>query len=490
MELLVTGPNLAQIKKALTIRDEGVIWQVRHLKKKITHWAEVRDSIRNSQFADSSDAAKKLQIALDKIEKLSGDLAELEPNQIIYLYTEEDEHLVIPPGMWFLCASIVGNEHVNTQLAPYILPACETRPYQVEALNELYKHKRGVIELATGLGKSKLIESIALAGVKAGKRVMIVVPTELLVIQMLDEMKGLHENTTAQGGGRQAKPGWDILVTTIQSAQGFSDIPHVVLLDEAHHSPAATWMRLLAGASEAEYVYSFTATAFRSDGLDMAIHAFVGPIVYSRDVRWGIENNWLSPFHVFTVVINPIWTYGANKGKKIHLPDHVPAASAYKILANCYESMVFLREKLAAGLAKGRRPIIVYKTVESCKRLREFCKDSIEMNVASAQAGKKSKAPIYRFKKGEERILLANSSLISEGLDIPSADMLFLCTQNSSDIVTLQALGRVLRLLEGKTNAVVINFEIRGYGQFERAGEKRRALFDKINPDNHRVVNL
>ena len=68
--------------------------------------------------------------------------------------------------------------------------------------------------------------------------------------------------------------------------------------------------------------------------------------------------------------------------------------------------------------------------------------------------------------------------------------MLIMNTQNSSDVSTLQMIGRVLRKYPDKTNAIIINIEILGYSQFERAGARRRELFDKIAGERHKVIRL
>lgn len=334
-------------------------------------------------------------------------------------------------------------------------------------------------------GKSKVIQSVALAAVKSGKRCMIVVPTEYLVGQMAEEMKGLHANTTAQGGGRLAVGGWDVLVTTIQSAAGFADMPDVVCFDETHHIAAESWTKLAMSLSKATHVYGFTATAFRSDGLDVAIHSFAGPIVYSRDVRWGIQNGWLSDFSAFIITVNP-----KKNGRKIFLSDkNVQATTAYKVLVSSLELFAVARDRLLAGIAKDRKIIVVFKTVKACMDFRKFCAPVTNMDVASAQQGKKSKAPLRRFQNGDAQVLLVNSGLISEGVDIPKADMILQCCQNSSDVMTLQILGRILRKSPDKKKAVIIDIQTNGYEQYVRAGNRRRNVYAKIiGEDNVKTI--
>jgi superfamily II DNA or RNA helicase len=476
LELSIRTPNATTVYKLLTMRNKSVEWRVNFLKKKLVYWTKQLESDIPGQEAGCARIREK---ASAKIAEISAEIDVLAPQVKEELFTAQDDgSIVVPPGMWFLCDSIRENEHINNEIAPLWLHRC--RDYQQEAVRELLKYKRATVELATGLGKSLIIQSMALSGVKAGMRVMIVVPSEYLVGQMETEMKALHPNTTAQGGGRQAKAGWDILVTTIQSAQMYADLPGMILLDESHHAPAETWTGLLCKADRATHVYSFTATAFRADGLDMAIHAFAGPVVYRHDVRWGIANGWLANFRVYSVVVTPKYHDQKRFGKRVLLSDHIQSTTAYKIMSGSVELMTVARDRLLAGMAKGRKIIVIFKTVEACKAFRKFCAPMIDLDVASAQEGKKSKAPLRWFREGKTQVLLANSGLIAEGVDLPDADMLILATQNSSDVTTLQMLGRVLRKPPGKKDAVVIDIQTNGYAQFERAGERRRALYAKI----------
>jgi len=493
MELVLNGGDLNKIKKQLTMRNGKLAWRVAFLKKKMAYWMSIANmrvedqvTIQNPDMrAQAIDSIlKKQEKAREKIDTMNTELAEIEPFVTEELFTETRDGLVVPPGLWYLCSDVVDKVHLNTDLKPTFLPRC--RDYQVEALTEMYKYKRAMVEMATGLGKSVIAQSIAMASVNSGKRCMIVVPTEYLVGQMLDEMKVLHPNTTAQGGGRMAEGGWDVLVTTIQSAAGFADLPDVVVYDETHHISAESWTKLAMSLSKATHVYGLTATAFRADGLDNAIHSFVGPIVYSRDVRWGIQNNWLSDFTPFVVTVTP-----KKNGRAIFLPDTVMATTAYKVLISSLEVMSIARDRLLACVEKGRKVIVVFKTVEACKTFKKFCEDKIELSVASAQMGKKSKAPLRRFQKGDAQVLLVNSGLISEGVDIPTCDAMIQCCQNSSDVMTMQMLGRILRKSEGKKKAVLIDIKVNGYQQFVRAGERRTAVYRKIvGADNIKLIEV
>lgn len=480
LELTIWPPSPDDLKKKLTVTNKSVQWKIKRAKRTVGIYSE---KLANMDLVGAPTDSESYVSHQAKVADAEAVIKGLEGSVKEQLYSDNgDGSFSVPAGFWWLCESIEGNAHRNTDIQPFILPRAYDRPYQVEALTELYKYRRATLELATGLGKSILIASVALAAVKADKRVMIVVPTEYLVGQMYKQLKELHDNTTAIGGDyKHARLGWDIMVITVNSAMKFIDQPDVIIADEAHHAPARTWQEMLCSAPQATHVYNFTATAFRTDGMDLAIHAFGGPIVYSRDVKWGIDQGWLSKVHIFQVWVHPTDV----TGNKLHFGEYTFAQRAYKRLLAADEPLSLAKEKLLVALSRGRRAMVIFKTVKAAQVFKQFCAPEADFIVAHAnkKLSKFPKLPLKRFNDGVTNILCACSQLVAEGIDIPSANMLILTTQNSSDITTLQMIGRILRKSPGKVDAVVLDIVVKGYDQFERAGNKRLALYRYITPN-------
>jgi len=153
--------------------------------------------------------------------------------------------------------------------------------------------------------------------------------------------------------------------------------------------------------------------------------------------------------------------------------------SSYKKLVN--HSYVFncIGTFLKGALSKERKSILLFKTLPPAEAFCKYFKQVKDFQVAHA----KFKPPLYNFCNGKTDILCATDKLISEGIDIPSADALFLVTQNSSSLISLQALGRVLRPAEGKRRPVIVDVSVRGYDPFENASIKRANLWTQITKD-------
>jgi superfamily II DNA or RNA helicase len=89
------------------------------------------------------------------------------------------------------------------------------------------------------------------------------------------------------------------------------------------------------------------------------------------------------------------------------------------------------------------------------------------------------KKPLNDFKEKKTQLLIATDKLVSEGIDIPSVDTLFLVTQHGSNVITFQAIGRILRKGSEK-KPMVIDIEVKGFDQYERSANKRLAIYQEI----------
>lgn len=481
MTMILSGP-VKKLKKILTVSNKSAKFKLRQAERAKEFFEKKLAALANMSMPEDSPVYVETQ---RRIDVAAAEIPELEEACTEFYFSENaDGTLTVPAGMWWLCERVEGNFHRNTDVAPYYLPGL--RDYQKDALTELYKYKRGTLELATGLGKSKLVISTAYAGVQAGKRVMVVVPTEYLVKQMYLELKELHPNTTAIGGDyKHPKLGWDIMVITIHSAHKYLDEAEMLLVDEGHHSSATTWVNMHTAANKVTHCYNFTATAFRSDGLDMGIHAFGGPIVYARDGRWGIDNGWLSPLKVIQIRIRG----KRQDGSPVALQDGVMAAKAYKAMMGTPNIMDLIAGRITAGLAKKHRIMCVFKTVKAAEVFRKHSKMPFKVAHADKKLSKYPKAPLDWFNDKKTDLLVACDKLISEGINIPDSTLLICCTQHSGDVTTFQLVGRVLRKSPGKSEAIVVDIAVLGYSQYERAADKRLAIYRYLT-DNVTVVDL
>ena len=314
--------------------------------------------------------------------------------------------------------------------------------------------------------------NIAIAAERDKKRTIIIEPTDHLIQQTVNEIKQYSQSVTGKSSTQKYQFGCNIVVSTPQSAAGIISQFDVVIVDESHHLGAPTWLALMSAAEQATNVYNLTATPFRTDGMDLAIHSFGGPVIYERDVKWGIDNGWLSKPDIYSVELQPF----QRDGTQITVSDNALATTAYKRLVGHHSVLKYLKRQLLSANNRNKKIIILFKTLQVADKFQKYCSSELFFSVASH----KYKNPLEKFKRGETNILVATDKLVSEGLNVPSVDVLFNVLQNSSEIITWQSIGRALRKTNEKSTTCIVDIGVRGYRQFEDALDKRRAVYGTL----------
>ena len=439
--------NLNQLKERLTIFNRGLYYQCQDIEGRLKYW-----SSRLRRDPDNIELAETVQ-------KMSLDLSEKKSQIRLKMFEHDEDGLFIPAGYWNLTES--DGHHFNTEIKPFYLDIL--RPYQKECVEEVLKYKRATFVMATGLGKTITAISILLSAVKSGKRVIFIAPSKTLVDQIVGEVKRFHDDVTGCYSGKNPKIGSDVLVCTYGSAFKYADNYDVCIIDETQHSPVKSITSMLSNAQKIEYVYAMTATAFREDGLDLAIHAFTGPVVFERDLDFGISNNYLEHFDVYVIKIY---------SKKFRIRQNWSRASAYKRIMEQESVLGVISKYIADAIGKKRRVICLFKTLPP---VRALSKKNKHLKVKGASAD--FKKPIDDFKANQISCILATNKLLSEGVDVPGADVLILGSMHSSNIVTYQAIGRVLR--KGGKKPIIIDINLMGYENFDKSLEKRLKIYQK-----------
>ncbi len=286
------------------------------------------------------------------------------------------------------------------------------RPYQTELMANVRQamrtHSHVLAVLPTGGGKTRIFCEIAKSARARGARVQVLVHRRELVDQTPDES-----------------------VRTIQSWK--PDGEDLVIVDEAHHSCARTWLQKL---NTCDRVLGFTATPQRLDGggLDVLYSAMAtGPSSAQL-----IDDGWLSEYKLFC----PPGAAGL-KGIRRVAGDYnkrqlTEAVSQTRVVAAAVRNWLTLA---------GRRQTIGFcVSIAHMEKVQASFK-SAGISCASID-GKMSKSSrddtIKRFRLQQITVLLS-VDLISEGFDVPACDCVLLLRPTQSLGLHLQQVGRALR---------------------------------------------
>jgi superfamily II DNA or RNA helicase len=336
------------------------------------------------------------------------------------------------------------------------MPRPQLRSYQIadldRVLDALDAARRGrvVYQAPTGSGKTVLFADLISQEVAAnGRRALVLAHRIEIVEQVSAALEALEVN---HGIIAPDYPHTDELVqvgsvmSVVRRLKRMRP-PFLIVIDEAHHSAAGTWQKIIAAFPDS-YILGVTATPRRLDGKpldDTYDDLVVGPSIAKL-----IDLGYLAPCTVFTPPTNPDLS-------KVHI-----RAGDYAI------------EQLSAVMSRG---MIVRGAVEEYQRLCDgdpaiaFCVDIKHSKlVANAfrAAGYRAEhvdgdtSPQLRRELiadlGRGRIdVLSNCQLISEGLDVPGVAAAILLRPTQSLTLYLQMVGRALRPADGKDEAVVLD---------------------------------
>jgi superfamily II DNA or RNA helicase len=249
-------------------------------------------------------------------------------------------------------------------------------------------------------------------------------------------------------------------------ASYYKEMRSSILVHNCHHSSATTWFNLLASATKATNIYGLSATPYRTDGLDIGISAWIGPVVVERSAKWGIENGWLAEPKIFMIKISGLPFVSSKK----------MGAIAYGILAKEEKVQKFLLGKIQQALAAGRTVMVIFNTVKAGEAFKQYCIGKLDFDVAHAGY----RVPFIKFKKGETDLLVGNVKLFGEGVDVPRVSCIITLCNNSSEITTRQVIGRAMRISKGKKDAIVLDIGFDSYEPYEKAYKNRSKIYKTI----------
>lgn len=324
----------------------------------------------------------------------------------------------------------------------------QLRDYQQELIQKVFAawsagDRRVLAQSPTGSGKTVLFSAIAREFTTKGEGVLVLAHREELVTQARDKLQAV---TTGQVGiikaGYRPDPTHPIQVASVQSLIRRKNWPSagLVVVDEAHHSCAATYAKILERYPDA-YILGVTATPARSDG--QGFKRQYDALVLGRSVRELVEAGYLCPFRLFAA---------KNRIK----------AAGVKITAGDYnrqELAELVNTSLTLGDVVGtwRRYALGKKTVVFCVDVAH----SEAVAEAYRQAGYAAEhlsgetpaseryQALERFRTGKT-LILTNCQLFTEGLDVPDIEAVQCLRPTRSLILHLQMVGRGLRPSAGK----------------------------------------
>ncbi|MGM0577137.1 MAG: DUF3427 domain-containing protein [Myxococcota bacterium] len=343
-------------------------------------------------------------------------------------------------------------------------PPPEPHGVQTEVLKRLAQtredgHGRGLVVMATGLGKTYL-SAFDFAQL-AGKRALFVAHREEILEQAAETWgRVLPDRSRGFLHGRQKEPDAEVLFASVQTLslhrhlRGFApDHFDYVVIDEFHHASANSYRKLL-GHFRPRFLLGLTATPNRMDGaalLDLCEDNEVARVGLFE----GIRRELLCPFHYFGVRdeldFAPIpWRSGRFD------PAALEAAANTESRAS-----QALREYRAKATAEPRRALVFCCSRRHADFMAAYLTDhGVPAASVHSGAGSDPRAEsLERLREGDLEAICA-VDVFNEGVDLPDVNTILMLRPTESPVIFQQQLGRGLRRSsnDGHKRLTVIDF--------------------------------
>jgi DNA repair protein RadD len=371
------------------------------------------------------------------------------------------------------------------------------RPYQQEVVDILKKRLKEtdhplLVNMSVGAGKSVCIASILLLVERAGWRALCLTMNSTLIRQNADTYKqqGGHAGIFCASLGMRdiAEP---IIFASPMSVRGsikregkLSKIPfNLIIVDECHNinfnDKGTTYMRIFNHygiyAQTLGHKLRFvglTGTPYRGKG-----HTIVGDKLFFQEevcaitADWLIENTYLTP---------PIWGYCEKTLQYDFNELKINSMGKFNSvdLDNAVQKQPRLTGKIMAEVAeivKDRKGAFIFaSSIKHCHECAEWLPREETAIITGDTLDKMRELYITQARAGIIKYLV-NVNVLCTGVDVPSFDTIVFVRPTESLVLYMQCLGRGLRLSDGKTDCLILDYA----GNLDRHGDIDNPVINK-----------
>jgi len=353
------------------------------------------------------------------------------------------------------------------------------RPYQLEAKQNIYKEWDTGIQnvlyvLPTGGGKTvtmsdivhehtgaacaiahrqELVTQISLALARDGIKHRIIGPKNVIKlavnIHMAEVGRSFYDPTA-----RTAVAGVDTLIRREAELKNWLLSVTLWLMDESHHPLVDNkWGKAIEMFPNARGL-GVTATPIRADGKGLGRHADgnFDVMVEGPNMRDLINMGFLTDYRIFAPpsdldlgavkISATTGDYNKDGLRKAVRKSHIMGDVVKHYLQ----------------IARGKLGITFATDVETATNIAaQFNEAGVPAEVVSAKTPDADRIAVLRRFKKRELLQLVNVDLFGEGFDLPAIEVVSMARPTQSYSLYAQQFGRALRILEGKTEALIID---------------------------------
>ena len=365
----------------------------------------------------------------------------------------------------------------------------ELRDYQKECLTALGAGsrrglKRMLVAMATGSGKTVIFSQLP-SLIKNGRRMLVVAHREELLDQAAEKISWANPDliVDVEQAQRHASPMARVVVASIQTLavspkrlealnpESFA----VVVVDEAHHSTANSYLNLMTRLglgpaiddlnhlsdkekkkgfaafipdAKAPALIGFTATPNRTDGIGLG--AIFDEIVYSKTIEEMMRAGWLCK-----IIGKRVQTTADISGVKTSHGDYQEASLSAAVNLEVRNDLIV---KSYLALAAGRPALVFCVDVNHAESVAAAFQDaSIAAKCIVGETPKDERRDMLADYRAGRIPVLCNCMVLTEGFDAPETSCIILARPTKSSLLYTQMIGRGTRIAPGKDHLLVID---------------------------------
>lgn len=392
-------------------------------------------------------------------------------------------------------------------------------PHQIEAITESLTKRKRIMLSATSSGKSNIIYSISRILAEDNNKILIIVPSVMLVNQLYsdfqdyaknDEAYNVEEYTHKVFGGQKKTSPKQIIVSTWQSISALKEGKDsskvveymeqfdVVISDEVHKAGSTEMKLILESAINARYRIGLTGTLDEVKSSIETLEGLFGKPHKVMSTRELIDAGMATDVRIYPCILSYPDEFRENMtrelGKLYKANQKSQVSRAYQYEIDSIISNKKRGEFIAKLVSKlNGNTVILTRYIENhAKPLAEIISKYTDKRIIVLD--KDTPADIREETRKElanidNAVIIATFSLISTGVNIPSLQNIIFACPTKSKIPVLQAIGRVLRLHKSKTLAKVFDIvdDYRYNGNEPHVMKHFQARFDYYNQESFEV---
>jgi len=355
----------------------------------------------------------------------------------------------------------------------------QLRPYQLDIKQDVMKswlkHNNVLAVLPTGAGKTvvfseiikdhagascaiahrqELVTQISLALAQDGVRHRIIGPDKVVRLAVkihMDELGHSYYDPAA----KCAVAGVDTLIRRGETLEKWLNSVTLWVQDEAHHQLKGNKWGIAADMFPNAKGLGVTATPLRADGkgLGRSADGLIDDMIIGPSMRELINMGYLTDYRLFAPETKDLDLTTVDISKSTGDYSHnklVKAIRKSRIIGDVVEH--YLR------IAPNKLGITFATDVETATDIAKRFNDAgVPAAIVSAKTPDSERVGIVRKFRSRKLLQLVNVDLFGEGFDLPAIEVVSMARPTFSYGLYVQQFGRALRIMDGKSEAIIID---------------------------------